>query len=79
VSLALSTLSQLIILNSIAYGVIAGVLCYLLLNGIPFILRKISRDRLLPMDYEVKEWAISPGDIVPIWVYVQESFFLPTN
>lgn len=72
-----STDIKLIILNSVAYGVIAGVLCHLLLNGIPFILRKLSRDRLLPMDYEVKEkWATPPGGILPIWVYVYGFSFL---
>jgi len=61
----------------VAYGVIAGVFCHLLLNGIPLVLRKLSRDRLLPTDYEVKEhWAIPPGGIVPIWVYVYGFFFL---
>jgi len=52
-----------------AYGVIAGVFCYLLLNGIPFVLRKISGDRLLPSDYELREeWIMPPGGIAPVWV-----------
>jgi len=59
------------VLNSMAYGVIAGILCYLLLNGIPFVLRKVSGDKLLPLDYELKEkWVIPPGGITPVWVYV---------
>ena len=57
-----------------AYGVVGGVLCYLLLNGIPFI---ISRDRILPVDYEFREeWAIPPGSMAPTWLYVHESFFV---
>lgn len=55
--------------NSIAYGVIAGVISYMMLNGIPFFLRKISRGRIVPHDYENSErWVIPPGSILPFWV-----------
>jgi hypothetical protein len=51
--------------------VIAGAFCFLLLNGIPFIIRKISRDKILPADYKRKEaWATPSGSIVPNWLYV---------
>jgi len=56
-------------LNSIAYGVIAGVISYILLNGIPFFLRKISGGRIVPDNYENSErWVIPPGSILPFWI-----------
>lgn len=55
---------------SIAYGVIAGVLSYLLLNGIPLVIKRISGGRLLPSNYEDSEkWTVPPGGIVPAWMY----------
>ncbi|KAF9530671.1 xanthine/uracil permease [Crepidotus variabilis] len=57
---------------NIAYGVIAGILSYILLNGIPLILKKVSGGRLVPADYELaEEWVIPPGGITPPWVYVK--------
>jgi len=54
-------------LNGIAYGVIAGVISYILLN--PFFLRKISGGRIAPENYGNSErWVISPGSIFPFWV-----------
>ncbi|EMD35912.1 hypothetical protein CERSUDRAFT_124492 [Gelatoporia subvermispora B] len=54
---------------NIAYGVIAGVISYILLNGIPWLLRKISRDRIVPPTYDLAEpWVIPPGSIVPGWI-----------
>ncbi|KAL9708878.1 hypothetical protein Ac2012v2_008033 [Leucoagaricus gongylophorus] len=54
---------------NIAYGVIAGVISYMMLNGIPFFLRKISKGRIVPHDYESSErWVIPPGSILPLWV-----------
>ena len=61
----------LIFYFSIAYGVIAGVLSYLLINGIPYILRKISKDRIVPPDYHLaEEWVVPPGGIVPHWMWL---------
>lgn len=54
---------------NIAYGVIAGIISYLLLNGIPWILRKVSNDRIVPPTYGSAEpWVIPPGSIVPGWI-----------
>lgn len=54
---------------SIAYGVIAGIISYILLNGIPWLIRKISNDRILPANYgSAESWVIPPGGIVPIWM-----------
>ena len=57
--------------GSIAYGVIAGVLSYITLNGIPFIITKLSGGRIVPHEVDKAEpWVIPPGGIVPPWVYV---------
>jgi len=54
---------------NIAYGVIAGVLSYLLINGIPYILKKVSNGRIIPPDYNLsEEWVIPPGGVVPHWI-----------
>lgn len=55
-------------LSSIAYGVIAGVIAYILLNGIPAIIRKLSGGRIVPPNIEAAEpWIIPPGGLVPVW------------
>ncbi|TFK38450.1 xanthine/uracil permease [Crucibulum laeve] len=54
---------------NIAYGVIAGVISYLILNGIPLLIRKISGDRILPAAFEQsEEWVIPEGSIIPYWM-----------
>jgi len=54
-------------LNGIAYGVIAGVISYILLNS--FFFRKISGGRIVPDNYGNSErWVIPPGSILPFWV-----------
>ncbi|KAF9471479.1 xanthine/uracil permease [Pholiota conissans] len=54
---------------NIAYGVIAGILSYMLLNGVPLVLRKISGGRIVPPEYDMAEpWVIPPGGIIPPWV-----------
>ncbi|KAF8881607.1 permease family-domain-containing protein [Infundibulicybe gibba] len=54
---------------NIAYGVIAGVLSYILLNGIPLLIKKLSRGRILPPTHAASEkWVIPPGSIVPYWI-----------
>lgn len=56
---------------NIAYGVIAGILSYLVINGIPWILMRISGDRIVPPSYEAaEEWSIPPGSIFPRWILV---------
>lgn len=56
------------VVGSIAYGVIAGVLSYILLNGIPYILRKLTSDRIIPPNFDAAEpWVIPPGGIIPVW------------
>ncbi|KAH9939648.1 xanthine/uracil permease [Epithele typhae] len=54
---------------NIAYGVIAGVLSYVLLNGGAALLRTASGGRVLPPNYDLAErWAVPPGGIVPGWM-----------
>ncbi|KAG7442233.1 uncharacterized protein BT62DRAFT_936350 [Guyanagaster necrorhizus] len=54
---------------NIAYGVIAGVCSYLLLNGIPWIIGKISGGRILPPTIDAaEEWVVPPGGIIPPWI-----------
>ncbi|THG97398.1 hypothetical protein EW026_g4593 [Hermanssonia centrifuga] len=54
---------------NIAYGVIAGIISYVLINGVAWALRKISNDRLAPPNYDAAEvWVIPPGSIVPTWM-----------
>jgi AGZA family xanthine/uracil permease-like MFS transporter len=54
---------------NIAYGVIAGIMSYILLNGLPWLLRKVSGERVVPSDYSKAEpWVIPPGGIIPVWM-----------
>jgi len=55
---------------NIAYGVIAGIISYMIINGIPLILRKVSGGRIVPTNnYETAEkWHIPPGSLVPGWM-----------
>lgn len=56
---------------SIAYGVIAGVFSYIILNGIPLLIRKASGGRIVPANYDMSEpWSLPPGSILPPWMYV---------
>lgn len=54
---------------NIAYGVIAGIISFVLINGIAWLLRKVSGERLAPPNYDASEpWVIPPGSIVPTWM-----------
>jgi len=54
---------------NIAYGVIAGIISYVLLNGIPWLLRKATGNHISPPNYDASEpWVIPPGGIVPYWI-----------
>ncbi|KAH7350501.1 xanthine/uracil permease family protein-like protein [Pyrenochaeta sp. MPI-SDFR-AT-0127] len=55
---------------SIAYGLIAGICSYMLINTLVFILEKASGGRIVPPNKEEKEhwtWRI-PGGFFPPWV-----------
>jgi AGZA family xanthine/uracil permease-like MFS transporter len=54
---------------SIAYGVIAGIVSYMILNGVPWVFRKISNNRFSPPNYDASEpWVTPPGGILPFWL-----------
>ncbi|KAF8170223.1 permease family-domain-containing protein [Mycena galopus ATCC 62051] len=54
---------------NIAYGVIAGILSYLILNGIPRIITRLSGGRIVPPNIELsEEWVIPPGGLIPFWI-----------
>lgn len=44
---------------------------YILLNGLPWLLRKVSGERIVPLDYgRAEPWVIPPGGIIPVWMFV---------
>ncbi|KAI0357089.1 hypothetical protein OH77DRAFT_127555 [Trametes cingulata] len=54
---------------NIAYGVIAGVFSYVIINGTAWLLMKVTRGRLAPPNLDIAEkWVIPPGGIVPGWI-----------
>jgi AGZA family xanthine/uracil permease-like MFS transporter len=55
---------------SIAYGLIAGILSYIILNGIAWILEKVSGGRIVPPNKDESDpwsWKV-PGGFLPPWV-----------
>ena len=55
--------------SSIAYGVIAGVCSYVLINSVPWVLRKVSNGKISPPKYDVAEpWVVPPGGMTPPWM-----------
>ncbi|KAF2130519.1 hypothetical protein P153DRAFT_384784 [Dothidotthia symphoricarpi CBS 119687] len=55
---------------SIAYGLIAGIVSYILINTLVFIIEKASGGRIVPPNKDEKEhWTYRiPGGILPPWV-----------
>ncbi|KAF7315342.1 hypothetical protein MIND_00048800 [Mycena indigotica] len=54
---------------NIAYGLIAGILTYLCLNGTTRIITLVSRGRIVPPSIEYsEEWSVPPGGFVPTWL-----------
>lgn len=55
---------------SIAYGLVAGIICYSLINSITWLIGIVSGGKLLPPDYENKEYWSSkspPSDFSYLW------------
>lgn len=55
---------------SIAYGLIAGIAIYILLNSTAWVIEKLSGGRITPYAKEIKDpwtWRI-PGGFFPLWV-----------
>lgn len=55
---------------SIAYGLIAGIFTYIILNGTAYVLRKASGGRITPHDYDNADgWSYKvKGGILPGWL-----------
>ncbi|KAF9530658.1 xanthine/uracil permease [Crepidotus variabilis] len=54
---------------NVAYGVITGIFTYVLLNGIPLIIKTLTRGRVIPFNYHrADEWIVPPGGILPPWM-----------
>ncbi|KAF7298171.1 hypothetical protein HMN09_01038900 [Mycena chlorophos] len=54
---------------NIAYGLIAGILTYLCLNGTTRIITIITRGRIVPPSIEYsEEWSVPPGGLIPVWL-----------
>ncbi|KAF8197060.1 purine transporter [Pholiota molesta] len=66
---AFLTLLVIPLTYNIAHGVIVGILSYILLNGIPLIIKKATGGRVVPHEYDMaEEWVIPPGSLVPAWI-----------
>ncbi|KAJ7928603.1 permease family-domain-containing protein [Mycena leptocephala] len=54
---------------NIAYGVIAGIISYMALNGIPWVITRLTGGRIVPPNIEMsEEWVIPPGGMIPYWL-----------
>jgi len=67
---AFLTLIMIPFTYNIAYGLITGIISYTLLNGIPYLLRKVSGNRISPPGYETDrdEWTIPEDGLLPLWM-----------
>ncbi|TVY13238.1 putative xanthine/uracil permease [Lachnellula arida] len=53
---------------SVSYGLIAGLFCYAMLNGMIYITKKLSRGMIQPPDADAAEyWTYKPGGGHPPW------------
>lgn len=57
-------------ISSIAYGLIAGIVTYILLNTLPWGIRKLTGRRISPPGYDDERdpWAIPDDGLVPLWM-----------
>ena len=68
---AFLTLLVIPLTYNIAFGVIAGVLSYVILNGGAWLVKKLTCGAIVPPNYDLAErWVVPPGGIVPGWVRV---------
>ena len=66
---AFLTLIVIPLTYNIAFGVIAGILSYVLLNGGAWLVRKLTCGAVEPPNYDLAErWVVPPGGIVPGWI-----------
>ncbi|WBW71455.1 plasma membrane guanine and adenine transmembrane transporter [Schizosaccharomyces osmophilus] len=67
---AFITIALMPLTYSIAYGLIAGIISYMVLNIIIYLIDKASRGKITPGDYDQKEpwtWRVE-GGLLPPWV-----------
>lgn len=63
------TLIMIPLTYNIAYGVIAGLGSYVLLNGVAGLGRVLTGGRVSPVLYELGErWRVPPGGLIPAWM-----------
>ena len=66
---AFITILMIPLTYNIAYGVIAGIGTYIIINGPAWVIRKITGFQ--PPNYELAErWTVPPGGILPGWVKI---------
>jgi AGZA family xanthine/uracil permease-like MFS transporter len=54
---------------SVAYGLIAGLFTYTVLNGLIYITKLVSRGKIQPPDADLKEyWTYKPGGQLPWFI-----------
>ncbi|KAF2097114.1 xanthine/uracil permease family protein-like protein [Rhizodiscina lignyota] len=54
---------------SIAYGVIAGLMTYIILNGLTYLVKLVTRGHIVPDDYDNKEyWTYKPSGELPWFI-----------
>ncbi|QRW20613.1 xanthine/uracil permease [Rhizoctonia solani] len=56
--------------SSIAYGLITGIVTYVLLNTLPWAIRRLSGRRISPPGYEDERepWSIPDDGLLPLWM-----------
>lgn len=67
---AFLTLAIMPFTYSIAYGLIAGIISYIIINTIPRLIELVSGGRIVPADKEFKEpwtWK-TQGGLLPLWI-----------
>jgi AGZA family xanthine/uracil permease-like MFS transporter len=66
---------------SVAYGLIAGILTYTVINGLTYITRIVSGGHIVPADEDMREyWTYKPTGTLPWFVRVAQdphNFFNP--
>ncbi|KAF7315662.1 Purine transporter [Mycena indigotica] len=65
---AFATLIMIPLTYNIAYGLIAGAGSYLVLNGVPWLLMKLSGDRIAPPNMHLREEWVIPSHMTPYWI-----------
>jgi len=55
---------------NIAYGIIAGISSFILINGITWIIKELSGGTIVPVGYynQREEWSLPDGGLRPVWL-----------